>query len=135
MATTDVRTLLESAKTVAVVGASTDPDKPSHRIPKSLVDAGFDVIPVHPSAEEIFGRPAVRSIEEIDRHIDIVDVFRPAEEAPAIAHQAIAAGAGAVWLQLGISSDEARAVADEAGVGYVEDLCIGATVRKLGITR
>jgi uncharacterized protein len=72
------------------------------------------------------------SLAEIPGHIDIVDVFRPAAEAPEIARQAAAIGAGALWLQLGISSPEAKAVAEEAGLTYLEDICIGATTHRLG---
>jgi uncharacterized protein len=133
MTPSDARPILERSKTVAVVGASTDPEKAAHRIPQLLIDRGFTVIPVHPKAEEIFGIPAVASLHDIEGQVDIVDVFRPSEEAEGIARDAVAIGAGALWLQLGITSPEARAVAEEAGIDYVEDLCIGATVRKLDL--
>ena len=132
---TDVRPLLERATTIAVVGASTDPEKAAHRIPKLLIERGYRVIPVHPKADEIFGIPVARSLADIEGDIDIVDVFRPADEAPGIARDAVAAGAGALWLQLGIASDEARTIAEEGGLEYVEDRCIGQTVQQLGITR
>jgi uncharacterized protein len=130
-----IRTLLEGASTIAVVGASTDPDKAAGAIPRRLLDAGFEVIPVHPEADEVLGRKAYPSLAEVPGPVDVVDVFRPADEAPGIARDAVAAGAGAVWLQLGITSDEARAVADEAGTPYVEDRCIGQVVAAMGITR
>lgn len=130
-----IRTLLEGATTIAVVGASTDPDKAASAIPQRLLDAGFEVIPVHPTAEEILGQKAYASLAEVPGHIDVVDVFRPADEAAGIARDAVAAGAGAVWLQLGITSDDAAAVAAEAGMPYVEDRCIGQTVAAMDITR
>jgi uncharacterized protein len=130
---TDVRTLLEGARTIAVVGASTNPEKAAHRIPQLLIDRGYRVIPVHPSAEEIFGLPVAASLQDIDGRIDIVDVFRPSEEAADIAREAVAVGAGALWLQLGVTSPEARSIAEEAGLDFVEDRCIGATVKQLDI--
>ena len=130
-----LRGLLERATTIAVVGASTDPTKTASRIPALLLDAGFSVLPVHPSATEILGQPVFASLAEIGVPVDIVDVFRPAEEAPEIAAQAVAIGAGALWLQQGIASPEARRIAGEAGMVYVEDRCIGATVRELGIRK
>lgn len=131
----EIRSLLEGAVTIAVVGASTDPDTPAYRIPVDLVDRGFDVIPIRPGGGELFGRQAYESLDAVPVTIDVVDVFRPADEAPDIARQAVAAGAGALWLQLDITSDEARQIASEAGLTYVEDRCIGATVREMDIRR
>jgi uncharacterized protein len=135
MTDTEIRSLLEHAETIAVVGASSDPDKPAHRIPAELIDRGFDVIPVRPGGGELLGRTAYESLADIPRRIDVVDVFRPADEAPDIARAAVAAGAGALWLQLDLSSDEAREIATGAGLTYVEDRCLGATAREMGIRR
>ena len=132
---TDLRAVLEAARTVAVVGASTDESKPSNRIPATLLEAGFDVIPVHPKADEILGREAYPVLADIPVPVDIVDVFRPAEEAPDIARQAVAIGAKVLWLQLGLVSPEARQIALDGGLVYVEDTCIGATTTRLGITK
>jgi hypothetical protein len=85
---------------------------------------GFRIIPINPYADELFGERVYRSLAEIPEHVDIVDVFRPSAEAALVARQAVAIGAGAVWLQQDIVSDEARRVAEEAGVDYVEDFCI-----------
>ncbi len=131
----DLRGVLEWATTIAVVGASTHPDKESYKIPAILIDAGFDVIPVHPSASDIHGRTAHPTLADIPRHVDIVDVFRPADEAPGIAKQAVAIGADVLWLQRGITSEDAERIATEAGLGYIEDRCIGATARLLGIRK
>lgn len=130
----DSRTILEQARTVAVVGCSTNPGKAAHRIPAQLQAAGYRIVPVHPTAAEILGERAYPSLEEIGEPVDLVDVFRPAGEAPAIAEQAVRIGASAVWLQLGIRSPEARRIATDAGLDYVEDRCTGAELRWYGIS-
>ncbi len=127
--------LLEHANTIAVVGCSRHAEKDAHRIPKILQGAGFRVIPVNPNADEILGERCYDTVDEIDEPIDIVDVFRPAEDTPEVARRAVKAGAKALWLQLGITSAEARDIAEEAGLDYIEDECTGATVRRHGITR
>jgi len=127
-----LKTLLDSSRTVAIVGLSTDPEKTSSKIAEILLGAGYHVIPVHPSATEILGRKAYHSLAEIPVPVDIVDVFRPAAEAEGIAEQAVAIGTKTLWLQLGIASAEARAIAEAAGIQYVEDTCIGATTLRLG---
>ena len=124
--------LLESARTVAIVGLSTDPEKTSSTIAGILIDAGYDVIPVHPKATEILGRKAYPTLAEIPVAVDIVDVFRPADETPGIAEQAVAIGAKTLWLQLGIASDESRRIATDAGLTHLENICIGATTKRLG---
>ncbi|GAA1980256.1 CoA-binding protein [Microbacterium pumilum] len=124
--------VLESSSTVAIVGLSTDPAKASSGVAKILIRAGYDVIPVHPTADVILGRKAYPSLADIPVPIDIVDVFRPAAEAAGIAQQAASVGARTLWLQLGIVSDDAQAVAADAGLVYLEDLCIGETTKRLG---
>lgn len=131
----DPRAILEGARTVAVVGCSTDSGKAAHRIPAQLQAAGYRVIPVHPEAGEILGERAYRTLGEIPEPVDLVDVFRPSQEAPEVARQAVAIGAGALWLQLGIRSPEARLIAEDAGLAYVENRCTGADVRWYGITK
>ena len=123
-------TILGRSRTIAVVGFSANPDKPSHSAPMELVRRGFDVIPVNPVADEIAGLPVVRSLSEIDRPVDLVDVFRPAAETPEVARQAVAIGAKALWLQLDIRSDEARRIAEAAGLDYVEDQCVAPISRR-----
>ena len=115
--------ILESAKTIAVVGASRDPSKAGGSVPAGLQRRGFRIIPVNPYADVLFGERAYRSLLEIPEKIDLVDVFRPSDDAPEIARQAAAIGAGALWLQLDIRSDEARRIAEAAGMEYVEDEC------------
>lgn len=97
-----------------------------------LLESGYRVIPVRPSGPpEILGVPRVRSLAEIEERIDLVDVFRRAEVCPAVAEDAVEAGAGALWLQLGIASAEARAIAERAGMDYVEDECTAIVHRRL----
>ena len=115
--------ILQSAKTIAVVGASRDPDKAGGSVPAGLQSRGFRIIPINPYADKLFGERAYRSLLEVGEPIDLVDVFRPAADAPEIARQAVAVGAKALWLQLDIRSDEARRIAEGAGLEFVEDQC------------
>lgn len=131
----DPRSILDAATTVAVVGMSTNPNKSAYAVPAGLQSAGFRVIPVNPGADEILGEKAYPSLEEIPDPVDVVDVFRPADEAPGIARAAVAIGAKALWLQKGITSDEARAVAEDGGLAYVENLCMGVERSRYGITK
>jgi uncharacterized protein len=122
--------ILREARTIALVGASPKPDRPSHGVMRYLLAQGYDVIPVRPAdCDDVLGVPCVRTLQEIDRPIDLVDVFRRAEYTPAHAHEAVAVGAGALWLQLGIVSAESRRIAAEAGLDYVEDLCTAVVHR------
>ena len=116
--------ILEGSSTIAVVGASRDPGKSAHSVPRQMQLHGWRIIPVNPFADELFGEPVYRTLADIPEHVDIVDVFRPSEDAAEIARQAAAIGAEALWLQQGIASDEARAIAEEAGMDFVEDHCI-----------
>jgi predicted CoA-binding protein len=119
--------VLESSTTIAVVGASRNPDKAGGSVPEGLQRRGFRVIPINPFADVLFGEKAYRSLEEVPEKIDLVDVFRPAADAPEIARQAVAIGAKALWLQLDIRSEEARKIAETAGLDYVEDECTAIT--------
>jgi predicted CoA-binding protein len=129
------REIIEYAGTVAVVGASRDPGKPSGKIPYLLKHRGFRSIPVNPGMEELFGERTYASLLDIKEQVDVVDVFRPAAEAPEIARQAVAIGARALWLQLGITSDAARSIAEAAGLDYVENLCMGRESVRLQIAQ
>ena len=126
--------ILRQARTVAVVGCSTRPYKAAHRIPQQLQERGWRIIPVHPWAEEILGERAYRALADIPEPIDLVDVFRPSAETPGVARQAVDVGAKALWLQLGISSPQARRIAEEAGLDYVEDNCTGALAARYGLS-
>ncbi|MDQ5822343.1 MAG: CoA-binding protein [Actinomycetota bacterium] len=124
--------ILRETRTIALVGASPRPERPSHGVMRYLLGAGYRVIPVRPrDCDEILGVPCVTSLAEIEEPIDLVDVFRRPEYTPDVARDAVAVGAKALWLQLGIVSSEARAIAEEAGVDYVEDLCTAVVHRHL----
>ena len=131
----DLGEILKKSTTIAVVGASSNEKKAANRIPRSLLNAGFTVIPVNPSAEQILGQKVYKTLADIPVPVDIVDVFRPSEEAEGVAEQAAAIGAKTLWLQLGITSDKARTLAEGAGMNFVEDNCLGVTVNELGITK
>jgi predicted CoA-binding protein len=131
MARTPVE-ILSDARTIALVGASPKPWRPSHGVMRYLLGQGYRVIPVRPAGPaEILGIPRASSLAEIEEPIDLVDVFRRAEYCPAVAEEAVAAGARALWLQLGIVSAEARAIAERAGMDYVEDACTAIVHRRL----
>jgi predicted CoA-binding protein len=116
--------ILREAKTIAVVGASPKPDRPSHGVMRYLLEQGYRVIPVRPrDCDGVLGMSCVATLSELDEHVDLVDVFRRPEYAPEVAREAAAIGAGALWLQLGIVSPEARAIAEAGGLDYVEDAC------------
>jgi predicted CoA-binding protein len=120
-------------RTIAVVGASGDPAKPAHTIPRYLQRQGYRILPVNPRGGELLGEPVARSLAEVEGPVDVVDVFRPADEAPEIAREAVKVGAKVLWLQLGIASEEARQVAEAAGLTVVMDRCMGETHRQLGL--
>ncbi|MEA2683339.1 MAG: uncharacterized protein QOK05_1667 [Chloroflexota bacterium] len=131
----DIKQILEESRTVAVVGASRDPEKPGGRVPPRLQKRGFKVIPVSPAGGRLFGEDVVNSLAEVDGPVDIVQVFRPSEEAPQIALAAAAIGAKALWLQEGLTSADARRIAEEAGMDYVEDRCVDVESQRLGIEK
>jgi predicted CoA-binding protein len=120
-------------KTIAVVGASGDPAKPAHTIPRYLQRQGYRIVPVNPRGGRLLGEPVARSLVEVDGPVEVVEVFRPAAEAPEIARQAVKVGARVLWLQLGIESQEARRVAEAAGLVVVMDRCMGETHGGLGL--
>jgi uncharacterized protein len=134
MAITDMdelRKIYEDTKTIAVVGASDDERKPAHSIPRYLQREGFRIIPVNPRGGEILGERAYTSLAEIDEPIDVVDVFRPSEETPGVARQAVDAGAKVLWLQEGIESEEAERIATDGGLKVVMNRCMGETHHQL----
>jgi predicted CoA-binding protein len=132
---TELKQLLTAASTIAMVGASSNPDKASHGIMRKLQSAGYRVIPVNPRETEVLGERSYPSLIDVPEKIDIVDVFRRAEDTPAIAAEAVKIGARALWLQTGISSEEAAATAGAGGLTVVMDACIGATHSLLGVPK
>lgn len=119
-----LRRLLESRPVIALVGASPRPDRPSHSVMQALLGAGYDVLPVNPGVPEVLGRPCHASLGEIPRRIGVVDVFRRSGFTPDIAREAVGVGARALWLQLGVVSEEAAAIARRAGLVVVMDRCL-----------
>lgn len=119
-----IQRLLREARTIAIVGLSTDSQRASWFVGNYLQQEGYRVIPIHPTAREVLGEPAYPDLERVPEPIDIVDVFRPPAEALGIARQAIAAGAKALWLQLKLANMEAADLAREAGLTVVADRCI-----------
>jgi uncharacterized protein len=125
--------IFANTTTIAVVGASGDPAKPAHQIPRYLQRQGYRIIPVNPRGGELFGEPVARSLAEVDGPVDVVDVFRPSEETPEIAREAAEIGAKVLWLQLGIESEETRKLAESAGLTVVMNRCMGEAHRQLGL--
>jgi hypothetical protein len=124
--------ILRDAKTIALVGASPDPVRPSHGVMAYLLRAGYRVIPVNPVADgEVLGQRCLDSLAELQEPVDLVDVFRRPEHCAEVAREAAVAGAGALWLQLGVVSGEARRVAEESGMDFVEDECTAIVHRRL----
>jgi len=116
--------ILRESTTIALVGASPNPARPSHGVMRYLLAQGYHVIPVRPlTCDEVLGVGCVSSLAEIDEPIDLVDVFRREDAAAEHAHEAVATGAKAFWLQLGLRSPEARQIATAGGLDYVEDRC------------
>ncbi|TWE30064.1 CoA-binding protein [Prauserella muralis] len=126
--------ILRDFTTIAVVGLSRDPAKAAHSVPAAMQSAGFRVIPVNPTADELLGERVYRSLADIPDSVEVVNVFRPSPEAAGVAREAVRIGAKALWLQQDIVSAEARAIAEEAGLLYVEDRCM-AVVRAITAIR
>jgi predicted CoA-binding protein len=118
--------LLTTSKTIAMVGLSPDPMRPSHFAAIYMLAEGYDVIPVNPRAAgtTILGQPVYASLNEIPRPVDIVDVFRKPEDCPPVAEEAVKIGAKALWLQLGIKSPESEAIARAGGLEFGQDRCV-----------
>ena len=126
----DAAQILRDARTIALVGASPNPNRPSHGVMRYLLAEGYRVIPVRPrDCHVVLGVPCASSLAEIDEPIDLVDVFRREEHVAQHAQEAVAAGAKAFWLQLGLRSPAARAICAAAGLDYVEDACTAVVHR------
>ncbi len=127
MANADPEAIVKEAKTIAVVGLSDDPEKYSYEVGSYLQKQGYRIIPVNPNNEEVFGEPAYDTVEQIPEQVDVVDGFLPPEKTPEIAEDAVRAGAKVLWLQEGIENEEARRIAEEGGLTYIEDACMKQT--------
>ena len=127
----EIRALLGRAKTVAVVGLSPNAARPSHRIAKRLQEWGYRVIPVRPAVSEVLGERAYARLSEIPDRVDLVDVFRAADEIGPIVDECIALGLPAIWIQEGIVNEPAAERARAAGMTVVMDRCIAVDRRRL----
>jgi uncharacterized protein len=123
--------ILQDNKTVAVVGLSSRPDRPSHSVPAYLQEQGYRIIPVNPTLDEALGERAYASLRDIPEAVDIVQIFRRSEDVPPVVDEAITIGAKVVWMQAGIVNEEAAAKARAAGLQVVMDACMRATHRGL----
>ena len=126
-----MRAIFEGYSTIAVVGASDDPGRAGNYIPAYLQQKGYRIIPVNPNLEEVLGEKSYPSLRDIPEPVEVVEVFRRPEFTPDVVREAIEVGAKAVWLQLGIINDEARRLAEEAGLLFVQDECMGPQHRRL----
>lgn len=126
-----VEKILRGYDTITVVGASDNRDKAAHYVPDHMREHGWRIIPVNPRCGTILGEPAYSSLAQVPEKVGLVNVFRPSAQTAEIARQAVAAGATALWLQLHIASDEARRIAVDAGLLYVENRCLLVEQRRL----
>jgi predicted CoA-binding protein len=120
----ELKEILKSSKTIAVVGCSRDPEKDAHKVPKYLKERGYKIIPVNPFAEEILGEKAYKNLSEIKEKVDIVDIFRPSEECLEIVKEAVKLKPKVIWMQLGIENKEAEKLAKENKIKVVMNKCI-----------
>lgn len=133
-----IRHILESFRTVAVVGLSRDPAKPSHAVAKYLQSTGYRIIPINPFCDQILGEKCYKSLLDVPEAIEVVDIFRPSEDAPAIVDEAIAlrnrlGTPKVIWMQLGIVNEEAARRAEESGLTVVMDRCMQMEHKRLGM--
>lgn len=118
-----IRKLLQGSRTIAIVGISAKHDRPSHEVAHYLQKAGYKIIPVNPAYAEVLGEKCYPSLRDVPVKIDVVDVFRKPSDVLPVVDEAIAVGAGCVWMQLGVIAPEAAQRAAEAGLQVVVDLC------------
>jgi predicted CoA-binding protein len=128
-----VEKILTSYESITVVGASRAAHKAASYVPEHMQRHGWRIVPVNPIADTILGETVYRTLAEVPEPVGFVNVFRPSAQTPDIARQAVAAGATALWLQLHIASAEARQIAKDAGLFYVEDRCLIIEQRRLGL--
>lgn len=127
--------ILTEFATITVVGLSSDPVKSAHSVPAAMQACGWRIIPVNPHADRLLGEPVYRTLADVPEQVGFVNVFRPSDQAADVARQAVAVGAKALWLQLGIVSAEAREIAESNGLLYVEDRCLAVERARHAIRR
>jgi len=133
----DIAEILSTTRTIALVGASDKPDRPSYRVMKYLLDQGYHVIPVSPkvAGKTLLGQQGYGTLVEVPEKIDMVDVFRNSEAAWGVAQEAVAVGAKTLWLQLGVINEQAAELAREAGMNVVMDRCPAIEIPRLGMAK
>ena len=129
----ELRRIYADTRTIAVVGASADPEKAAHTVPEYLQSMGYRIVPVNPRGGEVLGERVYESLADVDVPVDVVEVFRPPREVPEIARNAVAIGASVLWMQPGIVSQEAAALAQDEGMTVAMDICMRATHLLLGL--
>ena len=129
--TAAVRRILAESRTVAVVGLSPKPERPSYQVARYLQEAGYHIIPINPSCAEVLGEVSYPHLRSVQFQIDIVDIFRRAEEVEAIVHEAVAIGAKLVWMQQSVVNEAAAKIAEEAGLTVVMDRCLKIELERL----
>jgi predicted CoA-binding protein len=127
----DIETILTTGKTVAIVGISPDPSRPSYGVASYLQAAGYRIVPVRPDGEEILGEKVYRALKDIPFPVDIVDVFRKPDAVPPIAREAVDIGAKVLWLQEGVGSPEGETIARDGGLEVVSNRCMLKEHRRL----
>jgi predicted CoA-binding protein len=128
-----IREVLSSTRTIALVGASPNPERASHSVMHYMLDRGYRVIPVNPNVKEVLGQKTVASLKDIQEPVDMVDVFRRSEAAGTLCDEAIAIGAKSVWLQLGVINEEGARRAEAAGLKVIMDRCPAIDMPRLGM--
>ncbi|SFD11610.1 CoA-binding protein [Pragia fontium] len=133
----DIWTILREVKTIALVGASDKPDRPSYVVMEFLLSQGYDVIPVSPklAGQMLLGQPVFANLKDIQRPVDMVDVFRHSDAVYEIAQEAIAIKASVLWMQIGVINHEAEALAQSAGLKVVMNLCPKIEIKRLGMNQ
>jgi hypothetical protein len=131
-----LRNVFERYKTIAVYGMSRDPGKAAQWVPSFLDSKGYNIIPINPSADRIIGRKAYRRLEDVQEHIEVLEVFRPSGQVPGVVKEAVErkkkkGDIYVIWLQSGIRSDEARKLAEEADMFFIEDRCMYVEFRRI----
>lgn len=129
----DIEDILRSARTIAVVGCSRDPSKDAHSVPRYMQEHGYRIIPVNPSGSEILGERCYARISDVQERVDILDIFRPSAEVLGIVKEAVEMQnkPRVIWAQLGIVNDEAKKLAEENGIAFVQDKCIRTEHQKI----
>ncbi|MBN1329423.1 MAG: CoA-binding protein [Candidatus Heimdallarchaeota archaeon] len=120
----DVEKIVLTSKIIAIVGASRDSSKAANYVPEYLKEQGYTIIPVNPNADEILGEKAFPNLETIPINVDIVDIFRPSGETPSVVEQAVKIKPKLIWLQKGISNEQAKKIAKKHGIKFVMDHCL-----------